>query len=142
MKSYWILVNGRFKYGTDQFCPYCHIQKQDIEEGLRCIKILFKYTNFLANTTLCPKQRSGNIGGLDVQASDFIFCFLHAKLRLTETILRHQIRGFLIKFYFDFLIIFEGYYDWSTNKAQSLEKWTNLLQELTGSSSIRVKVKF
>jgi len=57
--------------------------------------------------------------------SSFVFCFLHAKARITETILRHQIKS---------------YYSKSKNKQQSLKKFENTLIELTGNNNIKIMI--
>jgi len=36
LKSLWVMINGRYKYTTDDFCPYCRIKKCQIEDKLRC----------------------------------------------------------------------------------------------------------
>lgn len=31
LKSFWEMTDGRFKFATDKFCPYCSCQKDQIE---------------------------------------------------------------------------------------------------------------
>jgi len=54
LKSLWLLIKGRFKFVTDEFCPYCHIKKGQIEDHIR-------------GTSMC-----------------FLFCILHARLRVMK----------------------------------------------------------
>lgn len=111
LKSFWTITNLKFKVASDRFCPFCCCQKNQIESMMRGA--------FHAN------ERVGNFGPLNISLSKFIYCFLHCKMRITETILRHQIKG---------------YYDHATNKQRALEEWTQLLQQLTGNKGIKVTI--
>jgi hypothetical protein len=110
LKSLWILINGRFKFATDEFCPI--VTSTKIEGRLR---------GDIKQVT----QRS-HLGFINLSPINFIFCFLHAKLLVTETLLKHQIRST---------------YDYSQNKAKSLRKWQDLLIRLTGNLNVRVKLQ-
>jgi len=111
LKSLWLLIKGRFKFVTDEFCPYCHIKKGQIEDHIRgTLKDKINYRV--------------NLGYLDLPSMCFLFCILHARLRVTETILTHQIRAT---------------FDYSTKKTQCLKDWEALLQKLTNNVNIRVK---
>lgn len=99
LKSFWTMTELRFKFATDQFCPYCHCQKCEIEEVLRGKKK--------------PKEREGTFGPLLIPLNKFVYCFLHAKMRMTETILRHQIKG---------------YYSRATNQQKALAEFETVLR--------------
>lgn len=110
--AFWTMTDMAFRVESDCFCPYCYITKGSIEAHLR--------------GKLVPIQRtSGTFGALSISIRLFIYCFLHAKLRLTETLLRHQIRG---------------YYDRATNKQKALQTFQTLLRRITGNDSIKVNV--
>src|SRR5690348_16125141 len=64
-------------------------------------------------------------GPLNIPLSSYVFCFLHAKLRLTETILRHQIKG---------------YYSESKTPSQAQKKFETVLKKLTKNNNIKVNI--
>jgi hypothetical protein len=111
LKSFWVLTNGRFKYDQDCFCPFCCCKKGEIEAVMRGRKT--------------AQKRSGNIGSLKVDYSMYCFCWLHAKMRLTETILRQLIRS---------------YYSKSRNKQAALNLLESKLRAITGNNQLRVKI--
>jgi len=97
LKSYWLLTDKNFTTIHSKFCPYCEVTKGDCEDVLR--------------GRLTP--------------NDFCFCWLHCKIRITETLLRHQIRA---------------YHSLSTKgRVVRLQEWEDLLQQLTNSKLIKVK---
>lgn len=63
LKSFWTMTELRFKFATDQFCPYCHCQKCEIEEVFRGTKT--------------PPPRNGNFGMLSIHSTTlFIVSFM------------------------------------------------------------------
>jgi len=111
MKSFWLLSGKKFKQGNDHFCPYCNITKNKIEANLR--------------GTSWSSLENGNIGPLHIPPSFFCFCWLHCKLRITETLLRHNIRSF---------------YSFRKNGKQGrLRQWETTLQKLTSNTGIHIK---
>src|SRR3954466_5095074 len=80
MKSFWILSGKKCKNGHDEFCPYCDVTKSKMEKTVRR-----KHK---------PKQVLGDLGALHVKPTDFCFCWLHCVLRITETLIRHQVRSY------------------------------------------------
>jgi len=67
IRSLWLLIKGRFKFVTDEFCPYCHIKKGQIEDHIRgTLKDKINYRV--------------NLGYLDLPSMCFLFCILHARL--------------------------------------------------------------
>lgn len=111
LKSFWCITKLKFRNAGDGFCPYCHCTKDEIEATFR--------------GTITPVPRFSNFGTINVPLSRFIYCFLHCKMRITETILRHQIKG---------------YYSAASNKQKALKEWTDLLRSVTGNSGIRISI--
>jgi CRISPR/Cas system-associated protein endoribonuclease Cas2 len=111
LKSYWLLAGLRFKFALDEFCPYCKCHKDQIEAMMR--------------KTYRARKRTGKLGPLLIDADLYCYCFLHAKMRLTETIIRHQ---------------FRIYYSISTNKENAKREFENVLKKLTGNSALKIAV--
>jgi len=110
LKSYWILSGKKYKRGTDEFCPYCKCCKSKMEQTIR--------------KKFEPKSDITDLGALHIKPKDFCFCWLHMVLRITETLIRHQVRH---------------YYDLSkTGTQQRLDTWTEILQQITGNSNVKV----
>jgi hypothetical protein len=74
LKSFWTLTGGNFRAKSKaKFCPFCDVKKEEIEEGFK-------------NKDLKLPIRSGTFGILNINIDQFVFCYLHAKLRITETL--------------------------------------------------------
>ena len=73
------LLGLKFRKKDDEFCPFCHCQRQNKAHSLK-IEHWLEY---------CEK-REGNVGKLPIKISDCAYCLLHAKLRITELLLRHH----------------------------------------------------
>jgi len=71
------LLQLKFRRATDEFCPFCHCQRKNKTHSLD----MERWAEF------CVK-REGNVGQLPIKISKCAYCLLHAKLRITELLLR------------------------------------------------------